>query len=68
MYCNNKLIILGLKINKNIDIININTKKIKREKNFSDIIYEELKIITLPETNLTNLIKYNAVESIMKVK
>ena len=59
---------LGLKINKNIDIININTKKIKREKNFSDIIYEELKIITLPETNLTNLIKYNAVESIMKVK
>ena len=59
---------LGLKINKNIDIININTKKIKREKNFSDIIYEELKIITLPETNLTNLIKYSAVESIMKVK
>ena len=59
---------LGLKINKNIDIININTKKIKREKNFSDIIYEELKIITLPETNLTNLIKYNVVESIMKVK
>ena len=59
---------LGLKINKNIDIININTKKIKREKNFSDIIYEELKIITLPEINLTNLIKYNAVESIMKVK
>jgi len=59
---------LGLKINKNIDIININTKKIKREKNFSDIMYEELKIITLPETSLTNLIKYNAVESIIKVK
>ena len=59
---------LGLRINKNMDIININTNKIKREKNFSDIIYEELKIITLPEINLTNLIKYNAVESIMKVK
>ena len=59
---------LGLRINKNIDIININTNKIKREKNFSNIIYEELKIITLPEINLTNLIKYNAVESIMKVK
>jgi len=45
---------LGLKINKNIDIMNINTKKIKREKNFSCIIYEDLKIITLPETK-TNL-------------
>ena len=49
-------------------MININTKKINREKNFSVIIYEELKIITLPDTSLTNLIKYSDIESIIKVK
>jgi len=40
----------------------------KRAKNFSDIIYEDLKTITLPEISLTNLIKYNDIESTIKVK
>jgi len=38
------------------------------EKDFYLLICEDLKIITLPETSLTNLIKYNAIESTTKVK
>ena len=51
-----------------MDITNINTSIINRAKNFSDIIYEDLKIITLPETSLTKLMKYNDIESTIKVK
>ena len=54
---------LGLKTNKNIDAINLKTNLINRPKNTSFIIYEVLKIITLPETNLTNLIKYKDIKS-----
>jgi len=48
-----KLIKLGLKINKYIDITKKKTNIINREKNFSLIIYLVLNIITLPEINLT---------------
>jgi len=56
---------LGLKTNKNIDAINLKTRLIKRPKKTSFIIYEVLKIITLPETNLTRLTKYKDIKSKM---
>lgn len=51
------LIILGLRISKYIEAIKENTKPIKRPKKISLLIYLVLKIITLPETKLTKLIK-----------
>jgi len=51
------LIILGLRISKYIEAIKENTKPVKRPKKISPLIYLVLKIITLPETKLTKLIK-----------
>lgn len=61
-----KLTRLGLKTNKNIDAIKLKTNPINRPKNTSFIIYEVLKIITLPDTRLTNLMKYKDIKSKIK--
>ena len=59
---------MGLKTNKNIEAINLNTKQINRPKKTSPLIYEDLKIKTLPETNLTKLIKYKDIKSIINTR
>ena len=64
----NNLIKLGLRINKNMERIKKNTNIINREKNFSDIIYLVLNIITLPEINITKNIKNIDILSIIKIK
>lgn len=60
---NINLIRLGLRISINIDATKDRTIQINRPKNCSDDIYEVLKIITLPATSLTKLIKYKDIKS-----
>ena len=62
------LIKLGLIINKSIDKMKKKTSIMNREKNFSDIMYLVLNIITLPETNITKYIKNTDILSIIKIK
>lgn len=49
-----------------MEAIKLKTNPINRPKNISPLIYEVLKIITLPDTRLTNLIKYRDIKSKIK--
>lgn len=57
------LIILGLRISKNIEVMKATTRQINRLKKHSADIYEVLNIITLPATRLTKLTKYKDMKS-----